>query len=159
MTGTSTDSPTDSPTGSSGASTELVPHQCWELLRRQQVGRLALCGEDGPVIFPVNYIVDHGTVVFRTAAGTKLSGAAGRQVAFEADGWDDPPTTAWSVVLRGRAVKVLEREENLRALRLPLVVWQEGHKPWFVRVEPQETTGRRFLLAGAARHAVHEERP
>jgi uncharacterized protein len=40
---------------------------------------------DGPQIFHINYVVDHGTVVFRTAAGTKLAGAAQRDVAFEAD--------------------------------------------------------------------------
>ena len=43
---------------------------------------------DRPEIFPINYVVDHGTVVFRTAEGTKLAGAVQRDVAFEADGYE-----------------------------------------------------------------------
>jgi uncharacterized protein len=48
---------------------------CWALLRSQEAGRLAVLIADRPEIFPINYVVDHGTVVFRTAEGTKLAGA------------------------------------------------------------------------------------
>ena len=35
---------------------------------------LVVGGADGEIeIFPVNFIVDHGSIVFKTAAGTKLS--------------------------------------------------------------------------------------
>lgn len=137
---------------------ELSERQCWELLRRSTIGRLAVAGDAGPDIFPVTYVVDHGTVVFRTAAGTKLAAASHRRVAFEVDGWDDPPSTAWSVVLHGRAERLLEREENLHALALPLAPWQEGRKPWFVRVVPDATTGRRLTLTAGARAARHPVR-
>ena len=55
--------------------TDLPANACWALLRSQEVGRLAVSIADRPEIFPVNYVVDHGTVVFRTAEGTKLAGA------------------------------------------------------------------------------------
>ena len=55
--------------------TGLPANACWALLRSQEVGRLAVSIADRPEIFPVNYVVDHGTVVFRTAEGTKLAGA------------------------------------------------------------------------------------
>ena len=66
---------------------ELDAPQCWALLRSVEVGRLAISIMNRPDIFPVNFIVDHGTVVFRTAEGTKLAGAVlNRAVAFEVDG-------------------------------------------------------------------------
>jgi len=53
------------------ASVELSESECWALLRASSVGRLAVWLEDHPEIFPINYAVDHGTVVFRSSAGTK----------------------------------------------------------------------------------------
>ena len=68
----------------------------------------------------MNPVVDHGTIVFRTTAGTKLAAAKGRDVAFEVDGYDAGTAQAWSVVVKGRAYEVWEVDEILRALRLPL---------------------------------------
>lgn len=143
--------------GDPTATEDLGERECWELLRRESVGRLAVTREGAPDIFPVNYLVDHGSIVFRTASGTKLATAAGRPVAFEVDGHDATTGTAWSVVVRGVAHKILEREETLAALRLPLVPWQEGRKAWFVRVEPTAVTGRRLVLAPEARAALQRD--
>ena len=49
--------------------TALSPAQCWELLNRSTFARLALSLSDRPEIFPVNYVVQRGTLVFRTAPG------------------------------------------------------------------------------------------
>ena len=48
------------------ASTVLPEHTCWMLLRSVEVARLAVSVDDRPDIFPVNFVVDHGTVVIRT---------------------------------------------------------------------------------------------
>jgi nitroimidazol reductase NimA-like FMN-containing flavoprotein (pyridoxamine 5'-phosphate oxidase superfamily) len=81
---------------------ELSESTCWELLRSTSVGRLAVWVDDHPDIFPLNYAVDHGTVVFRSSAGTKLSAAlSDSAVALEADGYDAENGEAWSVVIRG----------------------------------------------------------
>ncbi|MEO3937737.1 pyridoxamine 5'-phosphate oxidase family protein [Dermatophilaceae bacterium Soc4.6] len=141
----------DTDTSPTASTEELAQHECWELLRREGVGRLAVTHLGAPDIFPVNHLVDHGSIVIRTAAGTKLAAAAGRPVAFEVDGHDLTAGTAWSVVVRGTARKILEREETLSALRLPLVPWQEGRKPWFLRIEPVEVSGRRLVLSPGAR--------
>ena len=45
---------------------ELSESACWALLRTTSVGRLAVWVEDHPDIFPINFAVDHGTVVFRS---------------------------------------------------------------------------------------------
>jgi nitroimidazol reductase NimA-like FMN-containing flavoprotein (pyridoxamine 5'-phosphate oxidase superfamily) len=126
----------------------LSTNQCWELLRESVVGRLAVTVDGSPDIFPVNPVVDHGTIVFRTTAGTKLAATKGRDVAFEVDGYDAGTAQAWSVVVKGRAFQILEIEETLRALRLPLYPWQPGRKPRFVRIEPTTVTGRRFVVDG-----------
>jgi hypothetical protein len=40
-------------------------------------------------------------VLFRTAEGTKLRAAVGRDVAFGADGYDAGAGQVWSVVVKG----------------------------------------------------------
>ncbi|WP_431843092.1 pyridoxamine 5'-phosphate oxidase family protein [Calidifontibacter indicus] len=60
--------------------------QSWLLLRSAAVGRLAVVVDGLPDIFPVNHPVDHGTILFRTAQGTKLDAASGHAVAFETTG-------------------------------------------------------------------------
>lgn len=132
------------------ASEELHLDECWALLRQSPVGRLAVVVAADPDIFPVNYVVDHGSVVIRTAAGTKLSASRGKQVAFEADGYDLSDGTAWSVVLKGRAEPILEVGEAISAMSLPLLPWQQGNKPWFLRIVPTSVTGRRIHVVGGS---------
>ena len=123
----------------------LDVHQCLDLLRSADVGRLAVVIGDHPDIFPVNYVVDHGTVMFRTAEGTKLAAVIfGGNVAFEVDGYDAERGEAWSVVLKGRASEVRDLRERVEATDLPLFPWQTDPKPRFVRIVPLEITGRHF---------------
>src|SRR6186997_3396116 len=82
---------------------ELSVTESWTLLRQAGVGRLALVIDDRPDIFPVNHFVDHDSVVFATALGTKHAGAVGHQVAYEVDGYDPQTASAWSVVVKGDA--------------------------------------------------------
>jgi len=134
------------------ADTEVLStDECWALLRDSVVGRLAVTVNGDPDIFPVNPVVDHGTIVFRTTAGTKLAATKGRNVAFEVDGYDTDTARAWSVVVKGTAHEIWEVEETLRALRLPLFPWQPGRKPRFVRIKPTSVTGRRFVVDGGFR--------
>jgi nitroimidazol reductase NimA-like FMN-containing flavoprotein (pyridoxamine 5'-phosphate oxidase superfamily) len=125
--------------------TVLDAHECWDLLRQQEVGRLAVSIAGHPDIFPINYLVDHGDVVFRTAEGTKLAASVlGTAVAFEIDGYDAAVGDAWSVVVKGRAREVQAIQEVFDAVELPLFPWHASPKHRFVRIEPDEVTGRRF---------------
>ena len=132
---------------------ELDEHQCWELLRSQEVGRLAVAIANRPDIFPINYVVDHASVVFRTAEGTKLAAAVlGESVAFETDGEADGE--AWSVVVKGQAVEIERMYELFDAVELPLYPWHAAPKHRYVRIVPELVTGRRFRVADrAAAHA------
>ena len=131
--------------------TVLATNECFDLLRTQQVGRLAVAIGQHPDIFPINYAVDGGSVVFRTAEGTKLAGALlTPAVAFEADGVIEGSDEAWSVVVKGRAREIGKMFELLDALDLPLYPWQVAPKPRFVRIVPDEVTGRRFTVVDPA---------
>lgn len=132
---------------------EIPRHECWALLRDAVVGRLATAIDGHPEIFPVNHVVDHGTIVIRTAAGTKLESAAGHPVAFEVDGYDTGAGAAWSVVVKGRAAEVAQLHDVLEALSLPLFPWHGSAKPHFLRVSADEVTGRRFAVSGGVRQA------
>jgi uncharacterized protein len=124
---------------------DLTRAACWGHLRAGQVGRLAVVVGQHPDIFPINYLVDDETVVFRTSEGTKLAAAVlGRAVAFEVDGFDARLGDAWSVVVKGRAVELGTMAELFDAEDLPLFPWHDSHKPRWVRIRPDEVTGRRF---------------
>ncbi len=126
----------------------LGESDCWALLRVASVGRLAFPTIDGGVhIFPVNHLVDQGSVVFRTAAGTKLAGAIGaNEVVFEADDSDNERGLAWSVILKGNAEMITGATRLFESFELNVRPWHASLKPYFVRVVPTSTTGRRFNI-------------
>ncbi|RBY79674.1 pyridoxamine 5'-phosphate oxidase family protein [Blastococcus sp. TF02A-26] len=127
---------------------ELSGSACWALLRTTSIGRLAIWLGDHPDIFPLNYAVDHGTIVFRTGIGTKFSASLSDwPVAFEADGYDADEAEAWSVVVKGNAEEVLKRQDMMDTLDLPLHPWQAGIKDRFIRIIPTALSGRRFAVA------------
>jgi len=125
--------------------TILAPNASWALLRSAEVARLAVLIDHHPDIFPINYIVDHGSVVFRTTEGTKLVAAvASVGVAIEIDGYDAGSGEAWSVVIKGDALEIKEANDLFDALYVPLFPWDAASKHRFVRIVPTELTGRRF---------------
>jgi hypothetical protein len=128
----------------------LDAHTCWTLLRSVQVGRLAVSIGDWPEIFPVNFIVAHGTIVFRTAEGTKLAGAlSSRPVAFEVDGYDSAAGDAWSVVVKGDAQEIKRVPDVVEAMSFPLFPWHAGPKNRYIRIVPVDVSGRRFGVLAA----------
>jgi len=141
-------------TSESAGTRELPTHESLALLRESPVGRIAVFVGGRPDIFPVNHVVDRGTIVFRTAHGTKLWGTAGLPVAFEVDGYDTASGEAWSVVVHGKGEVVFRTDEVLDALQLPIFPWQSGVKPEIVRVVPDEITGRRFRVLGGTRSSA-----
>jgi nitroimidazol reductase NimA-like FMN-containing flavoprotein (pyridoxamine 5'-phosphate oxidase superfamily) len=119
--------------------------ECWNLLGSAALGRLVTSVDGQPEIFPVNFVVQHRSVLFRTAEGTKfVSSAINNQVLFEADG-----TTAdegWSVIIKGTARSPRTDEELEEARRAWLFPWTATPKPHFVRIRPLSVTGRRFIF-------------
>ena len=136
----------------------LDPDECWTLLRTVEVGRLGIALAAYPEIFPINFAVDRETVVFRTGDGTKLAAVAlGAAIAFEADGYDREAGEAWSVVIKGRAYDIEHMLELFDALDLPLHPWHSSPRHRFLRIVPDEITGRRFRVSELARPAAPSE--
>ena len=121
---------------------ELSVEECWQLLEREEFGRLAYRLVEEVHMVPINYAVDAGTLLFRTASGNKLLAAAlHSDVAFEIDWHDD--LAAWSVVVRGQ-LRRLHEDEQHRADGLQS--WVPTLKYEVVELEPVSVTGRRFFL-------------
>lgn len=135
-------------TTTSPHTTELSVSECWALLRSVPVGRLAVVIDGEPDVFPVNHVVDHGTIVIRTGPGSKHAAANRHTVAFEVDGYDAERAQAWSVVVKGVAESVDRLYDLIDALQLPVFPWQSGPKPFFLRIEPDTITGRRIQVSG-----------
>lgn len=139
---------------------ELSKSECFQLLAREHLGRVAVVDDRGPVVFLVNFVLDRHMVVFRTDAGTKLDAACrGSRVAFEVDGTDAAAHTGWSVVVRGEAVEVSDPAELARLRKLPLDPWAPGAKTHYVRILPAALAGRRISTPGgpsnrAANHSL-----
>src|SRR5215210_6437150 len=134
---------------------ETTPHhdgklsfdECWELLSAGNLGRLALVVDGHPDIFPVNYVLDRRTIVFRTGGGTKLWGAMTvKPAALEIDGYEPATEEAWSVVVRGETDLIGSSEEKAAVDALHLEPWQPGVKDHYVRLTPRVLTGRRFKV-------------
>ncbi|GGD09365.1 pyridoxamine 5'-phosphate oxidase family protein [Nocardioides daphniae] len=127
------------------ATQALSPDECWEFLRSEEFGRLAFHLGDEVHIAPINYAVDHRTLLFRTAPGSKLLAVVmNPDVAFEIDAYDE--RTARSVILRGKA-RLLEEDEAHRAENVPLRPWVDADVKYnVVEIAPDTLSGRRFDL-------------
>lgn len=123
----------------------LPVHECWDLLAGVTLGRLVTSVDGHPEIFPVNYVVQRRTVLFRTAPGTKLvSTAINNRVLFEAD--DHTVAEGWSVIVKGTARSLRTDEEIEDAERAQVLPWTASEKTHYVRIIPESVTGRRFVF-------------
>lgn len=123
--------------------TVLSEDENWKLLGSVALGRLVTNFAGEPEIFPVNFVAQDRTVLFRTAEGTKLfSAVANHAVVFEVD--DHDVIEGWSVIVRGRARLLKSAADLQRAERAQLLPWTATPKPHYVRITPTEVTGRHF---------------
>jgi len=125
---------------------EIDQAECLELLGRSHVGRVAYCDDDGPVVLPVNHVMDGDAVLFRTSPHSSLAQhlRAG-PAAFQVDEFDEYTQSGWSVLVRGTAEFVSYDElPDPDARPTP---WAEGQRTFHVRITPQAITGRRLLPA------------
>jgi nitroimidazol reductase NimA-like FMN-containing flavoprotein (pyridoxamine 5'-phosphate oxidase superfamily) len=127
---------------------QLSDTECWDKLGTHGVGRIAVpVQQKGPDVLPVNYLVDEGTVVYRTAPGGPAEPAAGEGVSFQVDQIDDHFDHGWSVLLTGTAEPVEGGEEADRLAERAPEPWAGGERPVWVRVRPKSVTGRRIETA------------
>ena len=119
---------------------DLTRDECFDLLQTQDVGRLAVSWATGPLVVPVNFVLDGESIVFRSGPGTKLRALASRPVSFEVDAFDARDRTGWSVLARGRAREVSRRE----VAHLEVTPWMPDDKDHWVRLRVVAISGRRI---------------
>jgi nitroimidazol reductase NimA-like FMN-containing flavoprotein (pyridoxamine 5'-phosphate oxidase superfamily) len=136
--------------------TRLSEEECWERLARQELGRLVTRVGKVIDIFPINYVIDDGSIVFRTAEGGKLVElTVNDEVLFEVD--DHTDADAWSVIVRGSARLIDTLDEREAADGLGLAPWIPTLKYNYVRITPTAVSGRAFLRSGEPeRYGVSE---
>ncbi|ROR45571.1 helix-turn-helix domain-containing protein [Kitasatospora cineracea] len=126
----------------------LTEEECWERVDARGVGRIALPGDPEPAVFPVNYTVDRGGVVYRTHERGAAAAAPGTAVSFEVDRIDDHRRTGWSVLITGTAERIEDHETLQRLLRdLAVQPWAGGPRTLWIRIRPTSVSGRRIVGA------------
>ncbi|AQT82140.1 pyridoxamine 5'-phosphate oxidase [Mycolicibacterium litorale] len=137
-----------------GPITVLSDVESWDLLNSVALGRLVTHIGEQLEIFPVNFVTQNRTILFRTAEGTKLfSTAMNENVLFEVD--DHTVAEGWSVIIRGTA-RVLTASDDIHdAERAQLLPWVPTEKLRFVRITPSEVSGRRFQFGPEPEHGSY----
>lgn len=124
----------------------LSEDECRRLMATVLMGRLVFHEAGLPAVRLVDYVMDDGAVVFRTAGGQKFGAVLrGDVVGFEADDYDAETQCGWTVTMVGRARTVTDPEELTRMAQLPLRSRTTGPKPYLVRVEEAIIRGRRLV--------------
>jgi nitroimidazol reductase NimA-like FMN-containing flavoprotein (pyridoxamine 5'-phosphate oxidase superfamily) len=123
----------------------LTEKECRALLRSERLGRVAVRIGESPAILPINYAMLDDDVVFRTAAGSKLSASLmGIRVAFEVDHADETTGAAWSVLVVGHAEEIRDESTRARVDGLGLESWSPSDLPFIVRIDTKAISGRRI---------------
>jgi nitroimidazol reductase NimA-like FMN-containing flavoprotein (pyridoxamine 5'-phosphate oxidase superfamily) len=124
----------------------LTEDEASQLLAGAEVGRVGITMGALPAIFPVNYRVIDGAIVFFTAPGSKMSAAVGGAVvAFEVDDYQLADRSGWSVLAVGRAEVVTDPATAAKARALHLQPFADGPRDTLVRIDPTFISGRRLV--------------
>lgn len=138
----------DAPPGRSTAAPrpvlmQLSERACWNRLGTHGIGRLGLSADTGPVVLPVNFLVDARTIVYRTDPGGTAAAAAGDRLAFETDHIDEQLRNGWSVLVTGTADHITD-PDAVHALgeRPGAQPWAGGARSLWIRIVPTRISGR-----------------
>lgn len=131
----------------------LSESECWKLLDIHDLGRIALMIDGWPQVFPINYAVAEGAVLFRSAPGAKASHGPGARGCFEIDGWSERSGIGWSVMAHGTIRDVTHATDRqavaLREVRLHPAA--PGVRDHLLALMVGRISGRRFGGPGIVR--------
>jgi nitroimidazol reductase NimA-like FMN-containing flavoprotein (pyridoxamine 5'-phosphate oxidase superfamily) len=146
-----------SPAGDGPASTRpalepLDEAECLRLISPGGIGRIAFTGRYGLTVFPVNYRLHDGAIVFRTAQDSPTGedlrtgiAHADYQVAFEIDQIDQVTRGGWSVLIHGPAHHMSSDAELAAVLESGVEPWPGGSREHAISITPSRITGRRLI--------------
>lgn len=123
---------------------ELTREECLALLPTVPVGRVVFTDRALPAVVPVNFVLDHGRVVVRTSADSRLAACVrDTVVAFEVDDYDSTARSGWTVTVTGRARQVADGLERRQLAELPLRPYAGDWLDHYVVVPVELVSGRR----------------
>jgi nitroimidazol reductase NimA-like FMN-containing flavoprotein (pyridoxamine 5'-phosphate oxidase superfamily) len=123
---------------------ELGAGECMDLVASVPAGRIAHDDARGPIVIPVNHVVDRGTVVLRTSPASNLAGSVrGGWASYQVDDLGASGDPSWSVLLRG-TIQALDPGEVQELPGRP-EPQAEGVRTLYLRLTPRSITGRRLL--------------
>jgi len=132
----------------------LLAYDCWALLEGADVARVAWLGPDGVALVPINYVVADGCLWFRTEPGSALAReSGGGPLVIEIDHVDTETRDGWSVVVRGKPELI--DQIDVPQMVVEMRVWPIGPHQLFVRVQPDQITGRRLWGTGPVEGDAH----
>ena len=135
---------------------ELPLDICMQHLREGSVGRIAFAVGDGPLVFPVNYLLVEGPGAQWLAIRARPGGVIDRapvQVAFEIDQIDTARKQGWSVLVRGTLHRIDADAADFRN-RFDPEPWVLAERDSWLAIAPFAITGR-ALHAAAIDWAFH----
>jgi len=123
----------------------LEEDECYALLGRAKLARVAVTLDAMPAIFPVCFALIDRQLVFSTGQGTKLNVAvAGKVIGFEADWVAQDNSAAWSVLSVGRCLMVEPGSELEALAKASVHALAPVPRPYLVKVRPAYLSGRRL---------------
>lgn len=127
----------------------LSPSECHARLETRIVGRVVFVDVRGPVALPVNYVLDHEDIVFRTEAWSSiLATTSAGHVGFEVDDIDEHERVGWSVLASGAVARVEDPSDLQHVTWLGPTPWARGiHGPRdrYLRLSVTQLTGREVV--------------
>jgi hypothetical protein len=131
----------------------LSREQCLSRLSRLDVGRVSVSVGAMPVIVPVEYVVDRGSVIFHAPLDRALAAACdGAVIAFEVDDFRtaDAHGSRWSVHVVGVGAMITDLVQ-LRAMNLHSLDLSHLEPNQTVRLRTHRLTGHKLDALPAAR--------
>jgi nitroimidazol reductase NimA-like FMN-containing flavoprotein (pyridoxamine 5'-phosphate oxidase superfamily) len=124
----------------------LTEEQALQLLAGGEVGRVGITLGALPAIFPVNYRLIDGAILFRTAPGSRMSAATeGAVVCFEVDDYQLADRSGWSVLAVGPAELIDDPDVESKVAVAGLEPFVDGRRSTIVRIAPMFLSGRRLV--------------
>ncbi|MGD0374996.1 MAG: pyridoxamine 5'-phosphate oxidase family protein [Streptosporangiaceae bacterium] len=135
---------------------ELTQAESLRLLSSVPFGRVVFTYHALPAIRPVNHLVVDNAIIIIASLGTAISAHAGSEggtvVAYEADVIDPDTHLGWSVVVIGKAGRVVD-ESQIAGYRKALRPWVSGRMDDVIAIRADLVTGYQ-LVAGEAPQAT-----
>jgi hypothetical protein len=97
-----------------------------------------------PTAHPVTYHLDGEEIVFRSVGNTLVTAVRQNVVGFQADAFDAPTRTGWSVLGIGVAYEVVDPDRLARIVDLVPYPWAPGDPGPLLVIPLRRLTGRRL---------------